>query len=217
MEGVETVYRDKSTGDEVSDLCELLRRVVAMDPDVADFQLPSAGVGKIFNRKYHLLFDSESSAEEIIANVQAFPGRYCDPRLAEFNKTRGEEGQMAVGDRYHISISGPWDGPVETIAIDERSFTFITLDGHLEAGFIRFSANPVKDTIEFRIESWAASAGPMVWFTYSGLKITEKMQTKMWRHYCLKIAAVTGKNVIGPLHISTICLGEASKLGMCGE
>ena len=57
--------------------------------------------------------------------------------MATFDKVTGAEDRMAVDDEYFIHISGPWNGPVRVVDIDETSFTLATRDGHLEAGFYR--------------------------------------------------------------------------------
>jgi Domain of unknown function (DUF1990) len=201
MEDVETLYLDGST------TCdhELVRlsQLASCHPDRSDFQFMQRGLGKIVHRLYAVQFRCEKTSEELIEQLKSIPGRYCDPRLAKFEKTRGEPTEMRVGDRFFISITGPWNGPVQVIVIDEQSFTFTTLQGHLEAGFIRFRIQPIDDFIQMSIKSWATSAGPIVWLTYSGLGITQKMQAKMWRHYLLKLVEVSGGEVIGPVQITT--------------
>jgi Domain of unknown function (DUF1990) len=201
MEGVETVYQDNPSTTRNPDLSDLTQ-LVSCDPDRSDFQMIQEGLGKIVHRIYEVQFRCDQKPSELMEQLKSYPGRYCDPRLARFEKTRGEQTEMRVGDRFQISISGPWDGPVQVLASDSQSYTFVTLQGHLEAGFIRFTIEPIDDLVRMSIESWATSAGPIVWITYYGLGITRKMQTKMWRHYLLKLVEVCGGNVVGPLQIS---------------
>ena len=47
------------------------------------------------------------------------------------------------------------DGPVRVVERTQTSFRFATLEGHLEAGQIEFSARYDGPMLEFRIESWA--------------------------------------------------------------
>ncbi len=203
MEHVETQFVD------LGDCCgaERLREWMTLAKDKcekpSDYQLPDDGYGAVFHRRYRLTFRCDLMPSELMAKVMAYPDRFSDSRLAKFTKTRGVEGKISVGDRFNIAISGPWDGPVEVLATDESSFAFVTLDDHLEAGFIRFSATAANDFLTFCIESWASSAGPIVWFTYSGIGASKKMQTKMWRHFCLKVASVVSGDVIGPIEIAT--------------
>ncbi len=213
MEDVETVQDDIASADDQEEIERLQRIVNESQRDQAEYQLPSDGCGPVYRRSYWVSFCCELSPQKLVHNIKSYPERFCDPRLAKFTKTRGTVGRMEVGDRFHIHISGPWDGPVEVIETDDDSFTFVTLADHLEAGFIRFSIQSVGDLTEFRIDSWASSAGPLVWLTYSGLGITKKMQTKMWRHYCLKVVEVVSGKVVGPLRISTVCLTKEGKHG----
>ena len=46
---------------------------------------------------------------------------------------------MAVGDEYVVRMPGPWDGPVRVVERTPTAFRFATLEGHLEAGQIRFA------------------------------------------------------------------------------
>ncbi|WP_146537052.1 DUF1990 family protein [Rubripirellula reticaptiva] len=190
-------------------LSRLLERVATND-ELDSLQLPAEGVGEVIHREYRIRFRCDRSAVDLLDNLKAHPGRYCDPRLAKFEKTRGEKSAMQVGDRFHISISGPWDGPVQVIAIENQSYIFATMKDHLEAGFIRFSVGESDGITEFAVESWAASAGPIVWLSYTGFGIAQKMQTKMWRHYCLKVAEVASGDVEGPLVINTVTLENFS-------
>ena len=213
MEDVETVHDDVGNADDQEEIERLRKIVIESQNDRADYQLPSDGHGPVYRRSYRVAFRCETSPQHLIRDIKFYPDRFCDPRLAEFIKTRGTPGQMEIGDRFHIHISGPWDGPVEVIETTNTSFTFVTLADHLEAGFIRFSVQSVDDITEFHIDSWASSAGPLVWLSYTGLGIAKKMQTKMWRHYCLKVVEVVSGEVIGPLRISTVCLTEESRRG----
>lgn len=70
------------------------------------------------------------------ALIDAFVGqsnRVAPQQLAHFDKDRGEDGELRVGDEFTIHIPGPWDGPVGVIEVDSTGFDVVTLDGHLEA------------------------------------------------------------------------------------
>jgi len=175
----------------------------------ADLQLPRDGVGRIYHRRYAIRVNSNFSAEELMRRIQHNPNRFCDPQLAEIKKVDGEFRPMVVGDDYHIAISGPWDGPVRTVSVDETSFVFATRQNHLEAGLIRFCVQPTgHQELTFSIESWATSSGMLVWFTYSIIGISKKMQTKMWRYFCLKVAQEAGGEMIGDLEINTCQMNQ---------
>jgi len=100
--------------------------------------------------------DSELTAAELITAFAGRPDRASPQELADFDKVHGEEGQLRVGDEFVIRIPGPWDGPVRVVEVDSAGFGFVTLDGHLEAGRIRFSARDLAPArLEVRMEAWA--------------------------------------------------------------
>ena len=98
--------------------------------------------------------------------LAADPDNAAPTEFASFVKLHGEPGRMRVGDEYLVRMAGPWDGPVRVIERTPTSFRLVTLDGHLEAGQIRFCAEPRDGLIEFEIESWARSSGRAVHLLY---------------------------------------------------
>src|SRR3954451_23593690 len=108
-----------------------------------DLQTPDDGVGPLFHRRYGTrIRESRLSAEELFAQVTADIDRVAPTEFASFQKVRGDDSQMAVGDEYVVRMPGPWDGPVRVVEVAPTSFRLVTLEGHLEAGQIRFSVEP---------------------------------------------------------------------------
>ena len=120
-----------------------------------------------------------------MAAIQADPDVLADLDLAPFTKVRGESGQMRVGDRYVIEITGPWKGAVEVVDVSPRSFRLTTLEGHMESGVIdmrtstRTSQGRTAD-VAFTIESWARSHDPFLDLMYDKLGIAQALQGEMW-------------------------------------
>ena len=111
-----------------------------------ELQPPEAGVGPLFHRVYRArIRDSSLSPERVIAEMTSDLDRVAPTEFASFNKVLGGEGIMAVGDEYVVRMPGPWDGPVRVVERTPTSFRFATLDGHLEAGQIEFSARTTAD------------------------------------------------------------------------
>ena len=73
-----------------------------------------------------------------MARLQADPDSAAPSEFATFRKVSGDEGAMRPGDEYIVRMPGPWDGPVRVVEVSARSFRFMTLAGHLEAGQINF-------------------------------------------------------------------------------
>jgi uncharacterized protein (UPF0548 family) len=100
-------------------------------------------------------------------------------------------------------MAGPLDGPVRVVERTARSFRLVTLDGHLEAGQIRFSAQPQDGVVMFEIESWARSASRTVHLLYAYLRMAKEVQLHMWTSMLQRIAELAGGRVTGGITIET--------------
>jgi hypothetical protein len=117
-------------------------------------------------------------------------------------KVLGDEGTMAVGDEYVVRMPGPWDGPVRVIERTASSFRFVTLEGHLEAGQIRFSAQS-GELLEFRIESWARAGDRLSNLLYEHLRMSKEVQLHMWTSMLERVAELSGGRLTGGVEIRT--------------
>ena len=144
-----------------------------------------------------------------MAAIQADPNVLADLELAPFTKVRGESGEMRVGDRYVIEITGPWKGAVEVVDVSPFSFRLATLEGHMESGVIemRTSADghrpPTTPTSTFTIESWARSHDRFLDVMYDKLGIAKALQGEMWSIACDRFAELVQGQQIGPLDVIT--------------
>src|SRR5215210_2368781 len=144
--------------------------------DADDVQKPDDGVGPLFHRRYRTrIRESDISAPELFGQVSADIDRVAPTEFASFQKIRGDDGRMAVGDEYVVRMPGPWDGPVRVVEVTPTSFRLVTLEGHLEAGQIRFSVEP-GELILFSIESWARSADWLVHLLYDRVRMAKETQ-----------------------------------------
>lgn len=168
-----------------------------------EVQSPSAGTGPLFHRFYRALIrESRMTPEEIVACIAADPDRVAPSEFASFTKVLGEPGTMAVGDEYVVRMPGPWDGPVRVIERTPSSFRFVTLEGHLEAGQIGFSAMR-GDLLEFRIESWARAGDTLSNLLYHHLRMSKEIQLHMWTSVLERVAALAGGRLTGGIEIRT--------------
>ena len=117
---------------------------------------------------------------------------------------------MRVGDEYRVRMAGPWDGPVRVAERTPTSFRLVTIDGHLEAGQIRFSAQQREDAIVFEIESWARSSSGFVHMLYDGLRMAKEIQVHMWVSVLQRVAEISGGRVTGGIDIHTRRVAEPS-------
>ncbi len=150
------------------------------------------GTGARFHRRYEVDVDQTTKTpEDLIACIGANIQAYVPDEFAAFHKVVGEEGHLEVGDEYHITIRSPWDGPVRVVEVEPRRFTLATLEGHMEAGQIRFAAtdHPEREgALRFSIESWARSRDGAVDFVYDDLGLAKKAQQAMWTFFCERVA-----------------------------
>lgn len=161
----------------------------------ADYQTPGDGVGQFYYREYRIGFETGHPPDAIIAAVTRDLNRFTNAAMATFHKRGGDPDRCVVGDRFDILITGPWNGPVEVVDCRPGAFSFVTLKGHLEAGFITFEAvDRGQGRADFVIRSWATCADRLVWFSYAVLGVSKHMQTKMWRHFCLRVAQEFGRS-----------------------
>jgi hypothetical protein len=168
-----------------------------------EVQHPSAGAGPLFHRVYRALIrESRMGPEELAACVMADPDRVAPREFASFTKVVGEPGTMAVGDEYVVRMPGPWDGPVRVVERTPSSFRFVTLEGHLEAGQIQFSAAR-GELLEFRIESWARAGDWVSNLLYHHLRMSKEIQLHMWTSVLERVAELAGGRLVGGIEIRT--------------
>jgi hypothetical protein len=170
----------------------------------AEEQAPEDGAGPLFHRRYRTrIREGSLSPEELLGRVAADPDCAAPTEFASFVKLHGEPGDMRVGDEYLVRMAGPWDGPVRVVERTPDCFRLVTLDGHLEAGQIRFAAWPQDGMVVFEIESWACSAGPVVHLLYDRLRMAKEVQLHMWTSMLQRVAEVAGGRVTGGIDIHT--------------
>lgn len=212
MESIATVYRNNTIevdSDQIERALDSFHRIFKTIYNLpshlrSDLQLPRDGVGDLYHRQYSISMNTQWSASDLMRSIQSDINGFCDPQLAQIDKEDNTKQPMAVGDDFHIAITGPWDGPVRTVHVDDTSFVLATRFDHLEAGLILFSVHSQSPgKLTFCIQSWASSASPLVWFTYSVIGISRKMQTKMWRYFCLKVVKESGGDAATPLEVQT--------------
>jgi hypothetical protein len=144
--------------------------------------LQGVEVGPLMHRCFTTrVREAELDAAQLIAAFAAKPNRATPTALARFVKLRGEEDEMRVGDEFTVRMPGPWDGPVRTVEVQPASFSFVTLDGHLEAGRIRFGARDMgPGRLEISIEAWARGGDRLSSLLFDRLPLNKEVQLHMW-------------------------------------
>ena len=174
-----------------------------IEPGVPGDELQLDGAGPLFHRVYRArIRETDVAPEALIASMVADLDRVAPTEFASFNKVLGDEGAMVVGDEFVVRMPGPWDGPVRVVARTPASFRFATLDGHLEAGQIEFSARR-EELLEFRIESWAQAGDRLSNLLYDRLRMSKEVQLHMWTSVLERVARLTGGRLTGGIEIRT--------------
>ncbi|HEY6777261.1 MAG TPA: DUF1990 family protein [Thermoleophilaceae bacterium] len=167
------------------------------------------GTGPLFHRRYLAHIRSPLvSPEELMARLQRNPDCAAPSEFATFKKATGNGDRMRPGDEYVVRMPGPWDGPVRVFEVSPRSFSLMTLEGHLEAGQIVFRVSGGGDRIEFEIESWARSGDRLSDLLYDRLRMSKEVQLHMWTSFLERVIRLSGGTRDGGLRIDTRRLEE---------
>jgi len=175
------------------------------DVDRTDVQSVEDGVGPLLHRSYVTqIREAQLTAGELIATFGRQPNRATPRALASFVKLRGDDGEIRVGDEFTVRMPGPWDGPVRTIEVSPTGFGFVTLEGHLEAGRIRFSARDLAPgRLEVRIEAWARGGDRLSNLLFDRIRVNKEVQLHMWTSVLERLTRLSGGRRDGPIDIST--------------
>lgn len=173
-------------------------------PESADLQRSDDGAGPLIYRLYRLrIREATLDAQALMSAIAADLDRVAPSEFASFQKVLGDAGRLQVGDEYVVRMPGPWDGPVRVVEVTPDAFRLATLNGHLEAGQIRFSAHARDGSLVFTIESWARSGDRLSDLLYAHLRIAKEVQLHMWVSVLDRVAELSGGRRHGPLSVVT--------------
>ena len=170
-------------------------------------QPAATGSGPWLERRYFIdVARPRRTPAQLMAEIQADVARFAPDLLADFKKKEGCENGLRVGEEFEITILGPWNGCVRVTEVGTTSFEFITLEGHPEAGRIRFEAHYLDespDVLRFEIRSRARSRDGLVAFAYNTTGIGKRVQEATWVEFCRRAAAASGGQALGNVVVET--------------
>jgi hypothetical protein len=170
-------------------------------------QPATLGAGPELERRYYLdVARPRLGPAALMQRIQADLPSFSPEALANFERRSGQPGTLGVGDEFYIHILGPWNGGVRVTNVGPTSFELLTLDGHPEAGRIRFEVAPLDerpDELRFQIHSWARSRDGLVAFAYDTLGGGKLLQEATWVEFCRRVAQCSGGQALGPITVET--------------
>jgi hypothetical protein len=181
-----------------------LDRQVVGDPTTV--QRARDGVGPLYHRRYSIGFtDTDLGPHQLMQRIRSDINAAVPTDMAAFVDEGDRPDPARLGEEYVVVLPGPWNGPVRVVEADDRSFTLMTLRGHMEAGQITFrtGTHPEHGWVTFEIESWARSATRTFHLMYDVLPIGREMQLHMWASFCEAVAALAGGVVMTSVEVET--------------
>lgn len=191
--------------------------------DATTLQRAADGVGPLFHRRYWIdLADCEGSAADLLQLVAEDINAVAPATLSRFEDADGDDARsLRVGDEVVVRLPGPWDGPVRVIQRDETCFRLATMDGHIEAGEIRFAVDELDHGfVRFTIDSWARSGSRLFHHLYTTVPLAREVQLLMWAQVCRAVADLSGGVMMSNVQATTHQLDDgdgADGTGSDGE
>ena len=176
---------------------------------MAHSEQPAAtGSGPWLERRYFIdVARPRLTPPQLMAEVQGDVARFAPGLLADFTKKNGPDEGLRVGEEFHITILGPWNGCVRVTEVTPTRFGLITLEGHPEAGRIHFEAHFLDespDVLRFEIRSRARSRDGLVAFAYNTLGVGKRVQEATWVAFCRRVAAASGGHALADVTVETL-------------
>lgn len=182
--------------------------------ETLEVQEQQDGAGTLFERRYWVdVQGSQVTPQELMRHIMEHFNEFSPDVLAKFEKSGGQDDGLEVDDEFHIRILGPWNGDVRVTKVDDHSFEFVTLEGHPEAGTIRFQAAPLTEFergLHFEIRSLARARDGLVAFAHEKLGVGMWIQARMWLTFCRRVAEFTGGEIIGEAQSHTLDRDDVS-------
>jgi len=144
------------------------------------------GFGPMWEKTYWLNIKNPGiKKEDVMLAMQEHFLEFQPPENSFYPTSKG----VAPGEIIFIDSKTP-GGIVSTgvmvLYMDDRSFTFITPQGHPEAGWITFSVDELNDLLYIQIQGLVRAQDPFfeVAFTIAG----SKFQESIWKHVLSSLA-----------------------------
>jgi anti-anti-sigma regulatory factor len=194
--------------------------VPPMPPDAIDMNMrgravvgPVDGFGALWQKTYRLPVVGMDISPEDVVRVLKHDFPLLQPRYNRFYP--GPKG-IAPGEAVAIDSSTP-GGPVSTgvmvLFADDRSFTFITPQGHPESGWVTFSAFRSASAVVVQIVGLARANDPVYEAAFRA--VGSAMQIRIWRHVLTSLANYLG--IPGDVTVQALCVDPRVRWSQAGN
>jgi pyruvate/2-oxoglutarate dehydrogenase complex dihydrolipoamide dehydrogenase (E3) component/anti-anti-sigma regulatory factor len=148
------------------------------------------GFGQLWQKVFRLhISDPAITPEQAIASLKEnFPGFQLSYNRFFPSPAGIQPGEIVLFDS--LTPAGPISTGVMILYADERSFTFISPQGHPECGTVSFSAYEVEDATVVQVVGLARASDPL----YEGgfRAVGSRVQTRVWTHVLTSLATYLG-------------------------
>jgi hypothetical protein len=162
------------------------------------------GVGPLVIRTYQVDIDRPTrTARELIEEFRIDPNQFISGLAAGFVNRDRPARNLEAGDQFVVELPGPWNGPVHVDHSDDEFVILATLQGHMEAGHIRFDVAPFAGGYSFRIRSWARAGDRAFAALHLAIPIARELQTAVWTAMCDRAVTISGGTRAGKIRVAT--------------
>lgn len=170
------------------------------------------GTGPIVMRTYRVdIADPVLDAAALIDDFRTDPNHFNSSLVAGFVRDDRPVRHLDVDDELVVEIPGPWNGPCTVDQIDANTVLLATLEGHMEAGHIRFRTTETGTELSFEIRSWARAGDEAFAALHLVVPVGRELQTAMWCAMCERAVAISGGTRRGPIRVSTEVLNDSEQ------
>ena len=154
-------------------------------------QPPGSGVGPVFRRTWSTRIYGGMSAAYLMLEIKHDINKFSYGNIianTPFTYVSGPNAaKVSVGNVYSIDGPARWDPYVKVTDADSRSFELTTLQGHPEAGRVRFMAYDDNGSTVFtiRVLGHPSSTANQALYTAAGYFV----QTRIWDNFTENVRA----------------------------
>jgi anti-anti-sigma regulatory factor len=174
---------------------------------------PVNGFGQLWQKTYRLRMDKTGTTPEDVIHVLKSNFPSLQP---SFNRFYPSQAGIQPGEVVLIDSSTP-GGPVSTgvmvLYADDKSFTFITPQGHPESGWVNFSAFEDGSSITMQIIGLARANDPV--YEVAFRTVGSKVQTGIWTYLLTSLAERLG--VPAEVNVDVRCVDTRMQWSQAGN